>query len=59
MSKDSMRCGHVCMRFVRIEKKLNPWEFWSNQDIILIEDPVTKMMAIVWLNKTLRWNVND
>ena len=45
MSKDSIalwtRLYEVCKKL----RKLNPWEFWSNQDIILIEDPVTKMMG--------------
>lgn len=45
MSKDSIalwtRLYEVCKKL----RKLNPWEFWSNQDIILIEDSVTKMMG--------------
>lgn len=45
MSKDGIvlwtRLYKVCKRL----RKLNPWEFWRSEDIILIEDPVTKMMG--------------
>lgn len=45
MKKDSIMLWTRLYEICKNLRKLNPWEFWNSEDIILIEDPVTKLIG--------------